>query len=71
MGPNGVVLVRQRIGEIGREATHRVREEMQRLGEKIAESKDQGAEAKGMDEERGRRLKAQRSNLKSNRVRSL
>ncbi len=65
------MLVRERIGEIGREATHRVREEMKRLGEKIAESKTQGSEENAMDEDRGRRLKAQRSNLKSNRVRSL
>ena len=44
VGSNGAVLVRKRIGEIGREATHRVREEMARLGRKIRKSKYQGSE---------------------------
>ena len=39
VGSNGAVLVRERMGEIGREATHRVRQEMARLGRKIRESK--------------------------------
>ena len=72
MGPNGAVLVRERVGQIGREAIDRVREEMKQLGQKIAECKDQGIETGNtMDGERGRLLKAQRSNLKSDRVHSL
>ena len=58
LGPNGAVLVRERVREIGREAMHRVREEMQILGEKIAESITQGSEAKTMNGERGKGTKA-------------
>ena len=32
----------ERVGQIGREAIDRVREEMKQLGQKIAECKDQG-----------------------------
>ena len=72
MGSNGAVLVRERVKQIGREAAARVREEMKELGRAIAESKDRGFEMeKVRDEERGRRLKAHRSNTTSGRVRSV
>ena len=65
IGTDGAVLVRQRMGEIGREATHNVREEMRQLGEKIAETENKTPEvgSKGY-EERGRSLMAYQSNMK-------
>ena len=51
VGSNGAVLFRERIGEIGREATHRVRKEMARLGRKIRESKYQGSEGRYIKDE--------------------
>ena len=66
------MLVRQRIGAIGREATDRVRAEMKVLGRAIAESKEKGSGMEGVrDEERRRCLKSQKSSLKPERGRSV
>ncbi len=53
VGSDGAVLVRKRMAQIGREATHRVRQEMARLGQKIRESKDQGSEGRCTRDEEG------------------
>ena len=68
VGANGAVLVRERMAQIGREATNRVREEMQQLGRKIAETKEQGVVGNTKNEDKGAR--DQRKTLKTERARS-
>ena len=62
-GTNGAVLVRQRMGEIGREATHNVREKMRELGQKIAETGYKTPEM-GSTRYEGGSLKTKQSNMK-------
>ena len=61
VGTNGAVLVRQRMGEIGREATHNKREEMRELEQKIAETGYKPPEVGSTGYEEGGSLKAQGS----------
>ena len=68
VGANGAVLVRERMAQIGREATNRVREEMQELGRKIAENREQGVAVNTRNKDKG--AKAQRNKLKTERARS-
>ena len=67
----GTVLVRQRMAQIGREATKRVQEEMAHLGQTTAETKEQGSVGKAEDMEKGRRSKPQGSYLENDRARSV
>ena len=68
VGKDGAVLVRQRMGEIGREATPNVGEEMRQLGQKIAETANKAPEVRSTEyEERGRSLMAYQSNMKPRR----
>lgn len=56
VGTNGAVLFRQRMAQIGQEATSRVRKEMQGLGQKINENKEQGVTGDTRDDDKGARL---------------
>ena len=68
VGATGAVLVSQRVGQIWREATNKVREEMQELGRKITQNKEQGVVKNIKGEGTGGGFKA--SKQKTERARS-
>ena len=65
------MLVRQRMAQIGREATKRVQEEMAHLGQTITEPNEQDSVGKAEDEEKRRGSKPQGSYLETDRARSV
>ena len=68
---DGAVLIRQRMAQIGREATNTVREEMQLLGRKVAETKEQGVTGSVGDEGKRRGVKPHKTHLKTERAQSV
>lgn len=71
VGADGAVLVRQRMAQMGREATNRIREEMKQLGQKIVETNGQVSVGNAEDERKGRSFKPHGSHVKTERARSV